>query len=418
MPMPLRALPVIQNWDCGSCTFCCREYIVHVTDEERERIEQQGWAKESGFEKTDLIVKEGRWRKGRWRLNHRDGACVFLGEGGRCRIHEKFGAAAKPLACRVYPFMLVPAGTEWRVGLRFACPSAAGSLGRPFNQHLPEVRQYANALENQNPGRIESQPPPQLQGGQTVPWADVGIFIQALGIIMGQRRDRVEFRLRKCLALAALCQKAKFDKVTGQRLEEFLAILINALDEETPRDPATLPRPSWIGRILFRQMLALFARKDSGPNIGIAARGRIALFGAAIAFARGTGRVPKVHGLLPETTFEKLDEPMGPLPQECEQILERYYLTKIHSMQFAGPTNFGMRFWEGLEMLALTLPAILWLTRAFSDKPKTEALIQALRIVDDSFGFQALLGTARQRLGLRILSFRGEVARLVAWYGR
>ena len=63
-----------------------------------------------------------------WRapLNHRaDGGCVFLGADNLCRIHGKFGSAAKPLACRIYPFLLVPAGDHWNLGLRLACPSAA-----------------------------------------------------------------------------------------------------------------------------------------------------------------------------------------------------------------------------------------------------------------------------------------------------
>jgi lysine-N-methylase len=415
MSLPVRALPVVQNWDCGGCTSCCREYIVHVTDAEKERIEKQGWENEPGFAGVTAIVRE----KGRWRLSHgADKACVFLGEGGRCRIHEKFGSAAKPLACRIYPFMLVPAGNEWRVGLRFACPAAAASEGRPLNQHLSEVREYAAALEKQTPGAVSALQPPRLQGRQKVSWEDLGAFVRALGAVVSQRHDRVERRLRKCLALAEVCKQAKFDKVTGRRLDEFLEILIAGLDGEAPADPATVPEPTWVGRIFFRQLLALLARKDSGPNIGIAQKGRIALLGAAYRFARGSGRVPRVHGLLPETTFEKLEEPAGPLPADCELILERYYLTKIHSMQFAGKTNFDLRFWEGLESLVLTYPAIIWLSRAFADRPQRDALLLALRIVDDSFGFHPLLGSARQKLVLRILSFRGEIAKLVAWYSR
>src|SRR5262245_477011 len=397
MSLPVRALPVVQNWDCGGCTSCCREYIVHVTDEEKERIDKQAWDKEPGLAGIPLIVKEKR----RWRLAHGDNkACVFLGEGGRCRIHEKFGAAAKPLACRIYPFMLVPAGTEWRVGLRFACPEAAASGGRPFNQHLPEVREYAAALEKQTPGKVEALQPPALQGRQHVPWEDLNTFTQGLAIILSQKEYRIERRLRKALALANVCRQAKFDKVTGQRLEEFLAILINGLGHDVPRDPGTLPPPSWIGRILFRQLLALLARKDAGPNAGIASRGRLALLGAAYRFAMGTGRVPRTHGLLPETTFEQLEKFTGPLPDDCEAILERYYLTKIHSLQFAGTTNFNMNFWEGLESLVLTYPAIIWLSRAFAERGPKDALLLALRIVDDSFGFHPLLGTRRQRLAL------------------
>ena len=45
------------------------------------------------------------------RLGHlADGACVFLDPAGRCRIHAKFGEAAKPLACRLYPLVIHPAG--------------------------------------------------------------------------------------------------------------------------------------------------------------------------------------------------------------------------------------------------------------------------------------------------------------------
>ena len=29
----------MQNWDCGGCTECCREYQVFVTAEEKARIE-------------------------------------------------------------------------------------------------------------------------------------------------------------------------------------------------------------------------------------------------------------------------------------------------------------------------------------------------------------------------------------------
>src|SRR5213076_90831 len=108
------------------------------------------------------------------RLNHRpDGACVFLGPDNRCRIHAKFGSAAKPLACRVYPFMLVPAGDHWRVGLRFACPSATRSEGRPLKEHTAAVRGYAAELEKQQNFAGRTLEPPPLQGRQAVAWSDL-----------------------------------------------------------------------------------------------------------------------------------------------------------------------------------------------------------------------------------------------------
>ena len=46
MPLPVRSLTVLQNWDCQGCSACCRQYHVSVSAEERARIEAQGWDKE------------------------------------------------------------------------------------------------------------------------------------------------------------------------------------------------------------------------------------------------------------------------------------------------------------------------------------------------------------------------------------
>ena len=77
-----------------------------------------------------------------------------------------------------------------------------------------------------------------------------------------------------------------------------------------------------------------------------------------------------------------------------------------------------MGYWEGLESLLLTFPATLWLARAFTDRPREKAVAQALRIVDDNFGYNRLLGSHRQRFGVRTLAARGELAKLVAWYAQ
>ncbi len=218
MTMPVRSLPVAQNWDCGGCSACCRQYRVSVSAEERKRIEGQGWEADPDLAGVPYFVREGtRRRPGGYRLNHRaDGACVFLGADNRCKIHARHGSAAKPFACRVYPFSLVPAGDHWRLGLRFACPSAAADVGRPLADYLPEVREYAATLEAEQPGTADAPPTP-LQPGQTVPWADVLRFTAAASGMLADDGSPVELRLRRVLALAAMCRKATFDKVTGPR---------------------------------------------------------------------------------------------------------------------------------------------------------------------------------------------------------
>src|ERR1700722_13394186 len=109
MAFPVRHLPVVQNWDCHVTGACCKEYAIELSDEECRRIEAQGWDVD-----RDLSgLAAGRARGLPWSrhfpLNRRpDGSCVFLSNEGRCRIHERFGAEAKPLPCRLFPFVLVP----------------------------------------------------------------------------------------------------------------------------------------------------------------------------------------------------------------------------------------------------------------------------------------------------------------------
>jgi lysine-N-methylase len=419
MSLPIRHLPVVQNWDCQGCSKCCREYEITLTDEERHRIEEQGWERHPDFRGVPLFVRKGRWWKPQYRLNHRaNGACVFLSEQGRCRIHEQFGAAAKPLACRLYPFVLVPAVDHWRVGLRYACPAAASNEGRPLAEHKSELDDYAAILEQQSGLGAGTVPPPLVQPGRRMEWRDLLRFVQALLAILCNRRDNFEHRMRKCVALASLCQQARFDEVQGGRLVEFINLLGASLDVEVPADPAALSPPTWAGRVLFRQAASLYMRQDHGPERGIAVEGRLGLLWAAWRFIRGRGRVPRLHGRLPETTFERGEQAAGPLPDAADLVLERYYAVKVESLQFFGATNFGLPFWEGLEALALTLPVILWLTRLLGDLPREQAVTVAVGMVDNNFGFNRLLGTARQRTSFGILARRGELEKLIAWYSR
>jgi lysine-N-methylase len=419
MSWPVRHLPVLQNWDCQGCTDCCREYRVYLSDEDRRRLAEQDWEQEPEAAGRQWEVQEGPGRFARYHLKQRaDGRCLFLSDQGRCRIHERFGAAAKPFACRLYPFILVPAGDHWRVSLRYACPAAAQNQGKPLPEHAGEFTDYAAEMERQEKLAGRTIAPPALQTGQCAAWPDLFRFTETLSSILSNREDRLERRWRKCLALAALCRQAKFDEIKGQRLKEFLELVTSGLDAEVPADPSALTAPTWVGRVLFRQALAVLVRKDVGSQRGPATQSRFALLVAAWRFARGRGLVPRVHALLPQITFDELETPLGPLSEEAELLLERYYLVKLSSLQFCGGANFGLPFWRGLESLALTFPVILWLVRAFHDEQRETDVARAVSIVDHNFAYSPHLGGRFQRLALRLLAQRGELEKLIAWYSR
>lgn len=417
MPLPVRALPVVQNWDCRSCGDCCRSYTVRVSEAEKARIEGQGWA-------FPGVVPDG---KDGHRLAHNpDGTCVFLDADRRCTIHAKYGATGKPLACRLYPFILVPAGDHWRVSLRLACPSASLNHGRPLTAHTADLADYAKQLEADAGAPFAvaggaALPPPELKPGTPTNWPDLLRFSKRFADIMADTATPVHHRLRQIVAVADLCKKSRFDAVTGARLTEFLDVIAAAVAEDVPLSADDVPAPGTMARVIFRQTVALYARRDNGRDQGIASRGRWTRLRAAWRFTHGRGPVPKLHGQIPATTFAAADEPWGDPDPAAEALLTRYYQVKLESTQFAGPTNFRRAFWPGLDALVLTYPSIMWLARVFASggaMTRTAAVRRAVEQVDDHFGFNPQLGTGRQAWAVETLASRGEVAKLVAWYGR
>jgi lysine-N-methylase len=418
MSIPLRSLPVLQNWDCHSCGDCCRIHEVAVRDAEKERIEALDLAGDTEIAPGPWFVRKGWGRHGTWVLRQRaDGSCVFLTAGNRCRLHERFGADVKPFACRLYPFVLIPAGDHWRVGMHYSCPSAVGNLGRPVREQEDELRNLLPLLEAHVGRSVDSAAPPPLQGRQQTSWPDLLRITHTLVEMVQERGSRLEMRLRRCLALARVCRDARIDHLHGAKLGEFLKVVRSAVDGDVPRNPADVPPPRWIGGVLFRSMLAIYARRDRGEHQGSATRTRLGRLRAGWRFVRGRGPVPPVNALLPATTFEQVQQ-RGALPAEVDGILERYYATKLNSLQFCGPPNFDLPYWMGLDSLMLTLPTILWLARALPADDPTAAVHRAILLVDHHFGSNRLLGSGRIRYFLRTLAERGEVERLIAWYSR
>src|SRR3954454_9450325 len=253
MTSPIRNLTVVQNWDCHTCGDCCRRLEAVITDEEKRRIEALDLA-------DDAEVAPGPWfapassgpRK--WRLRHRpDGVCVFLTSENRCRIQERFGAEAKPFVCRLFPFVLIPAGDHWRVGMRFSCLSAAANSGRPVAESEKDLVHLSRLLEQHVGRSANSAPPPLLQPGQQLSWPDVCRVVEVLVEVVQDRGDRLERRLRKCLAVARVCGQTHLDRLHGNRLSEYLQAVRTGVEPEVPREAADLPPPDWLlGGVLFR----------------------------------------------------------------------------------------------------------------------------------------------------------------------
>ena len=281
--------------------------------------------------------------------------------------------------------------------MRFSCPSAAANRGRPVADAEKDLVNLSRLLEEHVGRSADSAAPPLLRAGQPISWPDVGRLVQVLVEIVQDRGDRLERRLRKCLAMTRICRQMELDNLQGNRLHKYLQAVRAGVDTDVPREAADLPPPDRVlGLLLFRVLLAVFARRNREVHGAAGVRKRLGSVAAGWRFALGRGRVPRVNEFLPETHFEEVERRTG-MPPELDETLERYYVVKLNSLQSCGPPNGDLPIWEGLESLILTLPMILWLTRAFTDLPPVEAVQRAIQVVDDHFGGDAMLGLPRIR---------------------
>jgi len=143
---------------CARCGGSCRGVIVRLLPGEEAGIREV--AARLGV--ADPVI-EGALRR-------QDGACAFLDEAG-CRIHARFGAAAKPTICRQYPLVAVVTERGTRIGLDPGCYAGWREGGDPVS------------TEGAVGPRLEL-PPPGVAAEQAVLGLLEGALGQALGALV------------------------------------------------------------------------------------------------------------------------------------------------------------------------------------------------------------------------------------------
>lgn len=426
-------LPVLQNWSCHNCGGCCREHQIGITDEEKRRIEKQRWTEVDGVPADrPLIVPLGS----AWRLNHRDdGACVFLNEQGLCRIHAKFGEPAKPLACQVYPYAVHPAGASVTTSLRFSCPSVVQNLGQPVAQQRAFVEQLAKQIV---PANYVAPPAPDLFAGLKLDWPDVTRVQAFLERGLADRRVGIATRIMRILTWLELLERAQADALHDTRLGELLTLLHEASVRAQPDDDLPLVRPSGLGRVMFRQLIAQLLRHDTDATARKGLRGRIAMLTNGIRFTLGLGRVPQLadpvsvevaFGMASKDSsvrtprFNQLEAVFEGRNPEFDELFSRYMLVKVQGLHFCGKAFYDMPIIDGFRSLALMYPAILWVARFRASREGRSRLVlqdvqAAMATLDHSFGYSPALGLQASRHRVSQLSKLQQITALCGWYSR
>ena len=404
-------LPEAQNWSCHNCGGCCKQHGIAITEAERQRIESQNWTSDDGVS-ADWLVREKR----SLRLNHReDGSCVFLDDQGLCRIHGKFGEAAKPLACRIYPYVFHPAGGRMTVSLRYSCPSVAENLGRSAARSRGEIAAIAKLVV---PEEAQQLPPPPVSPGEEVDWNDFRRIVDALDATLEQPASLTQ-RLREAVFWVGLLGQATLEAVRGPRLSDLLGVLTGAAADELRLLPDKPVSP--LGAAQFRMLVAQYARQDTEVDRRAGWRGRLRLLTSALRWTRGRGAAVPFRADFRPAPFTDIETGCWPLPPEADEMLTRYLRTKVRGLHFCGRGYYDAPLAEGWLSLVLCVCSIAWLARwsALSSGRREIAasdLVLAVTTADHHHGFSDALATRAARRRVRLLQQTGDIDALLRRY--
>lgn len=407
----LDELPIFQNYSCHACGKCCGGNLaVLVTPAEADMIVKQGWLDDPDYAGRQLFVE----RAGNlYFAQNGDQGCVFLDPKGGCRIHARFGLAGKPLSCRFYPHLFIPAGDGVRVDVRFDCVSVAGNKGEP----LSAQRAYLESVLPEVVPEIDLEPVPLRPG---VEWSQGQLdrVSEAFDTLITADEVDLTRRVIGAVNLAVMLDTAAMAAVDEDQLDVLLAAAIAKLLDALPQDPLQRLRPPRGVRTMFRQTLGLYGRIDRiSRRVPTGERLR-----QALALASGRGLVPKLRPEWPDVPFDRIEGEWGVPDGDAAATLVRFYRVKLAAQSFCGAGFFGEDYLPGVLALWLTYPVTLWMARLYAAgdgrQVVTDADVQlALQVVDHRHGRTPQQALPGERSRTRALCNRDILRALVVWYG-
>lgn len=414
MPLSLRTLPILENWDCQGCGICCHGALVVLNDSDLNQFRSQHWEDHPDFKGKKTLVRFGMFDN-RYRLAQRgDGTCIFQDADKLCRIHKEFGYDAKPHICRMAPLQVIPLDTFAYVTLRRYCPSAAADRGRSLKEQLDELK---NLLKRAHEEPLPSRPP-YVTRKYRLGWKDTTSLNDCLKRIIEDTRFPLIRRLVHGLQLCNLLGDCKLRGFKGTKLVELLSMLQNAAVESSSEFFKDRLAPSPQAGKLFRQSLLEYLRLHPDYVGDSSWRERWRLISAAFKFSRGSGTVPIFNLPFSPSTFELQERALEHLDQTILKPLNAYFETAVVSWRYA-MMKPGWSMLESFWALALSYSVGMWTLRLASSnrEPNLDDVIRVVMMLDRGQTHAQLTGL-RHRLRIRALSHNNQLSRLAIWYAR
>ena len=411
--LPILMLPVAtQRYSCHGCGNCCRDFTVQLREADLAKLRAQGWEEKLGMPVTVEF-------RGTTYLRQRDdGACVFLMDDGLCRIHKDHGFAEKPIACQLFPFVLVPDDVRTHVGISFACQSVRENKGAELRSHLHEVDRMSRGVPETRVATYSAM----LADALSAKEGELDALRLALDRFLAREDVVLRDRLDGLAWVAASLGRAKLADVRAKRFAELVTVLVAALPAELEHLPLGPALPKQMR--LLRQ--AVYARLEDVQVNQAKARGRwrtvLGQLLSSRAFTRGRGQVPAVaRGLLSGCDFAAIDAvptlSESPDRDAIDQLFSRYARATLLGNRGWGAGYYGWPAIRGLQALVLNIACTAWLARALAAKRGHAAATiddvrDALGRIDRHAGRAPWLGSVGERLRLEFFRLDDGLRRI------
>lgn len=409
MKSNLRALPIVEQWDCHNCTSCCRETTIQLNPEDIIRLQQQKWSEHPDYREVPVMHRSA-WLGGAWVLAHKpDGSCIFLTEAGRCRIHEQFGFDAKPHMCKLFPLQVVRTDRDACATTLRSCPSAAADRGRPLTQHLTSLKR----MLGDDSERISSATAPPVSRRSPSNWDDFHRLAETLQSLLTDDRLPLVRRVVHALRFCQLLDDSKWNRVREESKPELIELFTQLAYEGSGQLFENRQQPKRRTARLFRRLGAHFIRCVPGGPTTRSWSDHLRIWRLSGRLARTSEVTPGLHPKFPPIAIAKLERPLGPLAAEVLRPLNRFFESHAASKRYtlSQPTRPLV---ENLRRLAFAFPMSLWMLRwiAADREPTADDMVQIIVALERGLELRALSRATSY------LAESGELERLIAWYSR
>lgn len=405
-----------QNYSCITCGKCCRLWDVPVTKTEKEKIEK---LKISGLPaEIKKCFRPDRKRKIFLIEKHR-GKCVFLNEDNLCLIHKVHGEAAKPLACRLYPFDVF----NWKDGaisasFRFDCPAVAQFKGKKIISYKDPINSFARELSKsgiQAYAVYSKKLNPGLYKLRIIASAYQNFLINS----------SIKPSIRVCAAARLLefhsnRKNSRDISKAGRSFIDNAGQLVKRSINDLQSEIDSAGKLNIRQRIIFRYILSGFLRSDEDVALKFSITGRVSRAKKLLDFCLGQGMPKNICRDFP------VDSQVDPLQVLSEAELSEtalnpywnYLGSKFASLHFCGYPVKELTFEEGIRQMLITYPVVVSFASAIALNGQRRTIEEsdvsnALMFVDHTFSRSPFFALKHVRRIIRELCGKNTFAAIL-----